>query len=126
MPDLFGLDIAAIIDDAMGADLLQGQLRKKARKSGGRPAGSLTAGNAEDFGDPVAFNGFMEERTEENRGGSLTRLEGRVISVLGGSLPDDTTPERGDSLTLEGKTYIIIETMRDPAGAVFECMVEGK
>ena len=68
----------------------------------------------------------MEERTEENRGGSLTRLEGRVISVLGGSLPGGTVPERGDSLTLEGKTYIIIETMRDPAGAVFECMVEGK
>lgn len=124
MPDLFGLDIAGVLNDAMGSDLLQGQLRKKAREA--RAPGNLTGGTAGAFGDPVDFNGFIEERSEENRGNTLTRLGGKVVSVLGGSLPAGTIPERGDSLAIEGETYVIKKTTRDPAGAMYECQVEEK
>ena len=124
MPELFGLDLAGIINDAMGADVLQGTLQKKVQIA--RDPARLTGGRNGGFATGVPFNGFFEERAESNKGGTLTRLQGKVISVLGGSLPAGTIPQSGDRLTLEGASYIISKTARDPAAALYECQVEAE
>lgn len=122
MPDLFGVDIAGEIASAFSGQLLTGTLTKVAR--GARTAGQLTGGRAKT-GTTHGFEGFVENLTETRSGGSIVRRKGRYVTVLGGSLPTGVVPEMGDSVTIEGETWEILELPeRDPAAATYLCLVE--
>ena len=125
MPNLFGLDIAKIIDDGLAAagGVLTGTLTKTA--PGTRTPGSLTDGT-----NPVetthSFRGFFENRSESRFPGQLQTTGGEVLSILGASLPAGVEPEVNDKATLEGAEYELVKLVRrDPAAALYEFKVEG-
>lgn len=123
MPNLFGLDIARLVDDSLSAagGVLTGTLTK--RTSGTRTPGSLTAGT-----NPTetshAFRGFIASRTTSRRGGTAAETSGRFVTILGASISPAAVPEPSDRVTIEGETFDVLSVTRDPAAAVFECEVE--
>lgn len=122
MPDLFGTDIAGVIATAFKGKLVPGTLTKRA--SGTRTPGQLTGGTNPDT-TAHAFEGFIEDKTEVRRGGTLVARGGKFVTVLAASINPAAEPETGDAINIEGVGYEIVEIAgRDPAGAVFECRVE--
>lgn len=120
MPSLFGVDIAGEIASAFAGQLVTTVLIKV---TPGTRGANLTAG-LQPTDVPYTCNGFIEDRREGNMRGSLVSQGGRIVSILGGSLPAGVFPETTDKVTIEGTTYRIVETGRDPAGALYECRVE--
>ncbi len=119
MADLFGLDIAGIINDEIAGSggVLTGTLNKIT--PGTRTGGSLTDGT-----NPVitghTFKGFVETR-EKRRKGQVSGDPVSVVTVLGASVSPAAVPEVNDSVILEGVTYTLTELLsRDPAAAVYE------
>lgn len=120
---LFGLNIAQLVLDGVNAagGLLTGTLTK--RTATARTPGDLTSGlNPTSAGH--SFQGFIENRTESTRAGSLVSEGGQFVSILGASLPSGIIPEQGDLITIEGTTFEVLSiTERDPAAALYECLV---
>lgn len=123
MPDLFGLDIAGIVDDAIqsAGGVLVGQFIKVTE--GSRTAGSVTAGRSET---EVVYpcRGFIDSRELSQTESSLVQKTGRIVAIMGASIPDDIEPDLNDKVVMEGRTYEILATKRDPAAALYECLVE--
>lgn len=121
MPNLFGLDIAGIINSeiARAGGVLSGTLTRTV--PGTRTGGSLTAGT-----NPTetthSFKGFAETK-EDRRSGQIGAQSMAVVTVLGASL--SVVPEVNDRALLDGVTYTLVELLsRDPAAAVFEFRAE--
>jgi hypothetical protein len=122
MPNLFGIDIAGEIAKAFSGQLLSGTLTKTI--PGTRTPGNLTGGN-NPTSVPYSFEGFIENKTEVRKGGTLVSSGGKMVSILGGSLPAGIVPASADEVTIEGTTYKILAIEgRDPAAALYECRVE--
>tara|TARA_R110000803_G_scaffold191700_1_gene254393 strand:+ start:83 stop:454 length:372 start_codon:yes stop_codon:yes gene_type:complete len=122
MPNLFGIDIAGEIAKAFSGLLLKGTLTKTI--PGTRTPGNLTGGN-NPTSVPYSFEGFIENKTEVRKGGTLVSSGGKMVSILGGSLPAGIVPASADEVTIEGTTYKILAIEgRDPAAALYECRVE--
>jgi hypothetical protein len=121
---LFGLNIAQIVNQAIAdaGGVLDGTLVKRANT--GRTPGNLTGGqNPSETSH--AFKGFIENRSETRRNGSLVSQEGQFVTILGDSLPSDVTPAQGDEITIEGRTFEVLGVpVRDPAAAAYECEVQ--
>lgn len=118
MPDLFGIDIAGILNTeiANAGGLPQGTLTKVTR--GTRTSGSLTAGLSET---PTThtFNGFLEQGQVRIPGTRATET-GDFITILGASVTPTAVPGVNDTVVLEGQTYELVELMvRDPAAATY-------
>lgn len=125
MPDLFGLDIAGMVNDALSSagGLVPGSFVKSA--PGTRDPDDPTAGT-----NPTttihSFQGFFENLTVTRREGSIVREAGEYVSILGVSIDPATEPEPGIVITLEGRTVTAKELVtRDPAAALFILRVEG-
>lgn len=122
MPNLFGVNIAKILADNFRGKLLKGELYKIA--PGTRSPGSLTGGT-QPVQTAYQFEGFIDNKTERAIDGTLVSIGGRVVSILGASLPSGIVPNKGDRLSIEDANYVITEIMsRDPAAALYECAVE--
>lgn len=125
MPDLFGIDIAGIVNDSISAagGVLTGTLHK--RSAGTRTSGQLTSGVNPTFADST-FNGFVDRKTSATLlEGSLVIREGDRVSILGASINPAVVPEAGDELTIEGNRYHITKVRdRDPAAALYVCEVD--
>lgn len=121
MPNLFGLNIAGIINSeiASAGGVLSGTLTRTV--PGTRTGGSLTAGtNPTETTHP--FKGFAETK-ENRRSGQIGAQSMAVVTILGASL--SVVPEVNDSVLLEGVTYVLVELLsRDPAAAVYEFRAE--
>jgi hypothetical protein len=121
---LFNTDLAKVLYDAMGRDLLDGSLTKYDR--GLRDPNALTSGTKTTTQVSYAFKGFIEAWTSatmiEN---ALVRQNGESVSMLGKSFPESIIPEIGDAVSIEDKEYTIIRVSRDPAGAMYVCEVQG-
>ncbi len=124
MPNLFGLNIAKIVNDSitLAGGVLSGTLTKPV--AGTRTPGSLTGGT-----NPTTtthtFEGFIEDKTETRREGSLVSEGGKFVSILGDSIDPVAEPNQGDEILIESITYRILAIVgRDPAAALFECRVE--
>lgn len=116
---LFGLDIAAIVNGAMGSGLPDVTLVKVT--SGGRDPADPTSQLAETTANKAA-KGFIENYSEEALTNTSIRRTDRLISVLGDSIADGAVPQMGDRLVAEGTTWEIVSVPgRDPAGAVYLC-----
>lgn len=121
MPNLFGIDIAGIINSeiAGAGGVLSGTLTRTV--PGTRTAGSLTAGT-----NPTetthSFKGFVETKADR-RPGQIGVQSMAVVTILGASL--SVTPEVNDTALLDGVTYTLVELLtRDPAAAVYEFRAE--
>lgn len=123
MPNLFGLDIAKIVSDAFKGQLVAGTLTKRVATT--RTTGSLSAGTR-PVETSYAFEGFIERKTETAIDGTLASSVGDTVTMIGGSIAGGVVPEKGDRIEIEGLAYIVTEIVnRDPAGATYECGVEG-
>lgn len=126
MPNLFGLNIAGIVNDAISSagGVLPGTLTKVT--AGTRTPGDIAAGtNPTTVTHPM--RGFVDQRTKQRVGGTLAATGGRFISILGASLPEGVEPDPGDGVWLDGetKTFRIVEIVeRDPAAALYTVRVE--
>ena len=116
MPDLFGLDIAQLVADAIAA---AGNLRP----------GTLTKTDiSPDPNDPdtlvttttnYAFQGFIEARAIL-RAETLISETVPVLTIIGASVASSAVPESNDQATLDGITYELGDLVsRDPAAAVY-------
>jgi hypothetical protein len=122
MPNLFGVDIAGEIATAFSGQLVAGTLTKIT--PGTRTPGNLTGGTNPTSVD-YSFEGFIEDKTEVRKGGTLVSSGGKMVSILGGSLASGIVPASSDEVTIESATYKILAIEgRDPAAAMYECRVE--
>lgn len=125
MPNLFGIDIAGLVNSSIAGagGVLTGTLHK--RTAGTRTSGQLTSGVNPTYVDST-FNGFIDRKTSTQLvGGTLVTKEGERASILGASISPAAVPEMGDELTLEGNRYKITKVLdRDPAGALYVCQIE--
>ena len=123
MPQIFGLDIATILKDAIDSagGLLPVLLIRTV--SGDRdPDDLLAAPKTTTVRHPGS--GFLENRTDKYRDGTLVREGGEFISIMGASLPSGIEPEPEDQIVIEDSVYRVTAiTGRDPAAALFEMSV---
>ena len=122
---LFGIDIAQLVDNSLqqAGGVGTGVLIK--RENTGRTPGNLTGGQnpSETRYD---FRGFLDNRSEERRNGSLVSAGGDIVSILGNSLPSGVVPAQSDQIEIENTTFEVLEIVaRDPAAALYECRVGG-
>lgn len=121
MPNLFGVDIAQEIADAFSGQLVSGTLQKVT--PGTRTSGGLTAGTNSTTTDHT-FEGFLEVK-EVRRKGQVGAEPKSVLTIIGNSVSPAVAPEVNDKATIESLTFDITEILaRDPAAAVFECLVQ--
>lgn len=123
---LFGLNIAQIVNSSIqqAGGVLDGTLIKIT--TGTRTPGNL-AGGTNPTSASHAFKGFVDNRSEVRREGSIVSDGGQIISILGDSLPAGIIPEQGDQITISGESETFTITgipARDPAKALYECAVD--
>ena len=121
MPDLFGLDIAGIINTeiANAGGVRSGTLTKET--PGTRTPGDL-AGGTNPTSVAYTFNGFVEQKATA---GDLTQMSMAVVTILGASVTPTAVPEVNDRVLIDGITWELVELLsRDPAAAVYEFRAE--
>jgi hypothetical protein len=125
MPDLFGLDLAGIVADAIdqAGGLLGVTLTKKT--PGTRNPADLTAGT-NPTSTPYACEGVVSDYTTRLIDGTLVATGDRRILILGATLPAGVVPSSGDQVTIESLTYDVVRVTRDPAAASYELQVRGR
>ena len=125
MPNLFGLDIAAIVNNAITSAGGVLDITLIVVRAGTRDSGDITGG-VQPVDTPVAAKGFLENKTDVRIGETIITQGGQFVSILGNSIATGVEPKTNDKVTVEGTTYRIVEvTERDPAGALFVCRIEG-
>ena len=125
MPNIFGLDISGIANSAVqsAGGLLDAKLIKVTQ--GSRTSGSLTAGtNATES----TFNGkgVISNYKGSQIDGTIVRSGDRKVLLMSRSFSsnDSVVPETNDKITIENRTYTIVnDIQRDPAGATYICQV---
>lgn len=123
--ELFGVDIAGVIGDAIGPAVLDVTITRAIR--GARQAGNLTGGQP---ATPAAFEcrGFWDDFTGTPPPGVMVELGDRKLVLIGDTVPDGGLPLLNDACTVHESggdvtLYCVQRAGRDPAGAVyaFQC-----
>jgi hypothetical protein len=124
MPNLFGLNIAEIVNTSISeaGGVLTCTLTKTT--PGTRTPGSLSAGTNPTT-TAYTVKGFLEQG-EKRLSGQLQTVTGTFVSILGWSVSSGTVvPEVNDTITIEGTVYELVELVsRDPAAALYVFRVE--
>lgn len=118
MPNIFGANIASIVNRELGPLVFDQVLVTTARTED--PADSTKIISVET---EHACKGFIDDFADEWVNGTTVKVTDRKIVILGDSLPAGIVPEPGDKITAEGKRFTIVKdgVRRDPAGATYEC-----
>ena len=119
MPDLFGLDIAQIVADAIesAGNLQAGTLIKSV--PGVDDPNDLTAPVPEATTSHT-FQGFLSDR-EALRQDTLIPEAIPVMTIIGASVNPSAVPRINDTVTLAGIDFLLHRLIsRDPASAVYE------
>lgn len=120
MPNLFGIDIAGIIQESMGSLLLDATLVKVT--NGGRA--TISSGYSEVLTN-YPCKGMISAYAENQIDGTLVRVGDRRILLLAKSITADNSvePLPGDKISIEGRNYRIVSdgygVKRDPAAATY-------
>jgi hypothetical protein len=118
--ELFGVDIAGILHDAMSDDFPEMILTKNT--AGARTPGSLTSGQGMT---PASYscNGFVDTYKEDEIDGTTVKKNDHKILIIGDSIEGGAVPEPGDTITAESIDFTIQEegVERDPAAATYLC-----
>lgn len=116
--ELFGVDIAGIILDVMGGQLLPVTVTRYTE--GARTPGNLTGGKAKTPATVTGIDGFWEDFTGTPPPGVELELGDRKAVLIGDSIPAGGHPLRNDQITIEGETLWCVKLLsRDPAAAVY-------
>ena len=117
---LFGVNISGIIKSAMAAGLPAIRLLKE-------QVGAVDAANPTDE-PPVSYRsvpcrGFEDSSEDTRRNGTQVQQSGRLILILGDTLPRGVVPEPGDRIQILGETLEIVGegVSSDPARATYLC-----
>lgn len=116
LPDIFKVKLAQQINNGLGPLLLDTTLEKVSQVRDPVDPTIMVSTYT-----PYSGKGFTEDYTEAQRESSLIQQGSKKITVMGASFPDNIYPETGDRIIIEGETRTIVDVMRDPAGATFEC-----
>lgn len=128
MPDLFGLDIAGIVNDAItdAGGLVPLTLTVVTSTEAGRTPGSPSAGRNPTTTGPHAGQGIIENYDAKEIDGTLIQDGDRKVLILGASLPTGIVPKADDTISIESFVGLrVVQVMRDPAAATYECQVRG-
>lgn len=122
MAKFMGVDIAKILNKAMGPLVNEGKLTRVTQTT--RKAGESTQGRRPS--DQVfPCRGFFDTTEKTQIGGTLVEQGDRVALVLGDSLPTGVTPKPNDEIEFESERGKVAAVGRDPASATYECLVRG-
>lgn len=125
--ELFGVDIAGIVADALGDGLPEALVMKGTGPADGEPrrdpnnlSGGLVRGN------PIPFrgSGFWEDYTGMAPPAADIKLFDRRAVLIGDTFKGDWIPGAGDNITIDGETRFVVRLEKlDPARAVyaFQC-----
>lgn len=122
MSDLFGLDIAGLVNDAITAagGVRPATLTKSV--NGARTSGALAEGN-----NPTTTTHTCQafiDSSIDRLPGQLSAQGGRFVSILGASISPAAVPEPSDVVTVDGVAFSIAEVPEiDPARALYVCRV---
>ncbi len=119
MPNLFGQDIAKIVNDALGSGLLDATLTKV---TGTTRQANRTGGTVESTTSHTC-KGVMEDYTARQIDGTIVQVGDRRVLLLGASISPAAVPEANDRITIEGETLYVLRVERDPAAAAYVCQV---
>lgn len=119
MPNLFGLDIAGIVNDNLGSQLLDATLIQvvEGTRSASDPTAGLPTSNRN-----IPCKGIIDEYLAREIDGTIVQTGDRKILLLGKSIKSGTVvPATGDKIKIEGVVYRILDIKRDPAAATYVC-----
>lgn len=122
MPDLFGLNVARIVNDSIrdAGDLRPVVITKKT--PGTRTPGNLTAGTNPQS-ESHSARGFLSG-LERLRPETIVEDATALVVVLAASVQAGAEPEVGDLVAVDGGTVRrILRVEADPAKAAFRCQV---
>ena len=118
MVELFGLDIAKVVNDEVtnAGGVRSGTLVKSIP---GVRGADLTDGT-NPTSTTHTFKGFVQTK-ENRRPGQVGAAALSVVAILGASVSPVAVPEVNDEATVDGVTYVLVELLsRDPAEALYE------
>ena len=117
---LFGVNISGAIKSAMASGLPQVRLLKE--QIGPIDETNPTAAPSVSYRS-VPCRGFEDSSEETRRLGTLVQQSGRLILIIGDTLPSGTVPVPGDRLQILGEMLEIIGegVSTDPAHATYLC-----
>jgi len=124
MPDLFGLDLAGIVNDAIesAGGLVPLSLIKEVETP---PPPDDPGGAGTVTQTTYPGNGIIDDYEDEHIDGTLVKRGDRQILILGASLPSGIIPAEDDKVTIEEGTYNVVAIKRDPAAATYVCQSRG-
>lgn len=121
---LFGVDISGAVKRAMAAGLPSIRLLKRSVSALDPDAPTATPS--------VSFRRFpcrgFEDTSKETRDqGTQVQQTGRLVLIIGDTLPRGTVPEPGDRIEILGETLEIVGdgVSNDPARATYLCATRG-
>jgi len=119
---------ADLIDvvDATAKSLLGGELIISAATLTKVTPGTRTAGSENAGTNPTSVahpcEGIVETFDTGLVDGTIVRREDRKISLLIATLPDGVEPKPNDKITIQGATYVVLDSVgRDAAKFKFIC-----
>jgi len=118
--ELFGIDIAGIIDDNVSDGVLDVTVVRYT--AGSRTAGNLTGGTNRAPVTVTGIKGFWEDFANafSNPPGVNLEVNDRKAVLIGDSIPEGGLPRRNDAITIDGMTLYVVQPLSvDPAQAVY-------
>lgn len=118
MPNLFGLDIASLVNKSLksAGGVRPGTLVRSV--PGTRTTGAL-GGGVQPVETSFRFSGFVETK-QDRRPDSTVPVSYPRVSILGASLSPATEPAVNDVASVDGRSYRLLELLEaDPAGALY-------
>lgn len=116
--ELFGVDIAGIVADAMGGQLFPVTITRYTE--GERDPNDLTGGRPKTPATVVGIDGFWEDFTRDPPPGVELELNDRKAVLIGDTIPAGGHPLKNDAIEIEGETLFMVQLIsRDPASATY-------
>ena len=116
--NIFGVDLAGIIHNVLSPMVFDQTLVKITSVRDPLNSSKMTKTEV-----PYPCKGFIDESSEYAKKGTNINANDKFVVIIGKSLPNGITPEHGDKILAEGKTFTIANggVERDPAGATYTC-----
>jgi hypothetical protein len=119
--DLFGVDIAGIIADAMADGLFPVTVTRYT--AGARNPADLTGGRPRTPATVEGISGFWDDFTSTPPPGVVLELNDRKLVLIGDTIPVGGEPRYNDAVVVHepmgdvGPLYVVKRLSRDPANA---------
>ena len=116
MVELFGIDIPAIVDEALSDGLLDATLTR--RTPGTRDTADITGGT-QPISNTFTAKGFIEDFTERELVNMDVEIGDRKITLIANSIQNMQVPEVGDRVFIKNETWNVMRVDSDPVNATY-------